>query len=63
MLDPKLLSILACPVCKGDLQYDRVGEELICLADALAFPVKDDMPIMLSNEARELSLDECEKHR
>ena len=63
MLDQKLLSILACPVCKGDLQYDQVAKELICLPDALAFPVRDDVPVMLSNEARELTLDESEKYR
>ena len=63
MLDQKLLSILACPVCKGDLQYDQVAKELICLPDALAFPVRDDVPVMLSSEARELSLDESEKYR
>ena len=63
MLDQKLLSILACPVCKGDLQYDQVAKELICLPDALAFPVRDDVPVMLSSEARELTLDESEKYR
>lgn len=63
MLDQKLLSILACPVCKGDLQYVQSARELICLADAIAFPIKDDVPVMLSNEARELSLQECEQYR
>lgn len=63
MLDQKLLTILACPLCKGELHYDQVAKELICLPDALAFPVRDDVPVMLSNEARELSLDECEKYR
>lgn len=63
MLDQKLLTILACPVCKGELQYDQVAKELICLPDALAYPVRDDVPVMLSNEARELTLGECEKYR
>ncbi|MEX0963799.1 MAG: Trm112 family protein [Pseudohongiellaceae bacterium] len=63
MLDQKLLSILACPVCKGELHYDQLAKELICLPDALAFPVRDDVPVMLSNQARELSLDETEKYR
>lgn len=63
MLDQKLMSILACPVCKGDLHYDQVAKELICLPDALAYPVRDDVPVMLSNEARELSLEESEKYR
>jgi uncharacterized protein len=63
MLDQKLLSILACPVCKGELQYDQSAKELICLIDAMAYPVRDEVPVMLSNEARELSLEECEKYR
>ena len=63
MLDHKLLTILACPLCKGELQYDRVAKELICLPDALAYPVRDDVPVMLSNEARELATEECEKYR
>ena len=63
MLDQKLLTILACPVCKGDLHYDQVAKELICLPDALAYPVRDDVPVMLSNEARELTLEECESYR
>jgi|TARA_B110000444_G_scaffold38576_1_gene34244 uncharacterized protein YbaR (Trm112 family) len=63
MLDQKLLTILACPLCKGELQYDRVARELVCLADALAYPVRDDVPVMLSNEARGLTGEECEKYR
>jgi uncharacterized protein YbaR (Trm112 family) len=63
MLDQKLLTILACPLCKGELQYDQVAKELICLADALAYPVRNDVPVMLSNESRELTGEECEKYR
>ena len=63
MLDQKLLTILACPLCKGELQYDQIAKELVCLSDALAYPIRDDVPVMLSNEARELSLEECEKYR
>ena len=63
MLDQKLLSILVCPVCKGHLHYDREAAELICLADALAYPIRDDVPVMLSKEAREMTLDETEKYR
>ena len=62
MLDQKLLSILVCPLCKGDLHYDRSGGELICLGDALAFPVRDDVPVMLSEEARELTLEERDNY-
>lgn len=63
MLDTKLLSILVCPICKGSLHYDREAQELICLPDGLAYPIRDDVPVMLSKEAREMSLDETEKYR
>jgi len=57
-VDKKLLSILVCPLCKGDLHYDREAEELICKADGLAYPIRDDIPVMLESEARSLSTDE-----
>ncbi|MBV1869478.1 MAG: Trm112 family protein [Gammaproteobacteria bacterium] len=57
-MDNKLLSILACPVCKGELDYQKERDELWCRADALAFSVKDDIPVMLENQARTLSVDE-----
>jgi uncharacterized protein YbaR (Trm112 family) len=57
-MDKKLLSILACPCCKGELIYVKEQQELICKADALAFPVRDDIPVMLENEARTLTTDE-----
>lgn len=62
MLDKKLLAILVCPLCKGPLHYVRERNELICRADALAFPVRDEIPVMLENEARPLSLDEKLSH-
>ena len=62
-LDQKLLSILVCPVCKGDLQYDRSAAELICRLDRLAYPINDDIPVMLSDSARKLSSEEVEKYR
>lgn len=57
-MDPKLLSILACPLCKGELKYAREQNELICKVDGLAFPIRDDIPVMLESEARTLSVDE-----
>ena len=51
-VDKNLLTILVCPVCKGDLEYDEVKDELICYVDQLAYPVLDDIPIMLETEAR-----------
>ncbi len=58
MLDKKLLSILACPICKGPVKYKQEKDELWCKADALAFPIKDGIPVMLENEARNLDTDE-----
>jgi len=57
-MDKKLLDILVCPVCKGKLYYDKQAAELICRADRLAFPIKDDIPVMLQEEARELAAEE-----
>ena len=57
-MDKKLLDILACPLCKGELILKN--EELICRFDRLAFPIRDDIPVMLESEAREISLAEKE---
>ncbi len=54
-MDNKLLEILACPVCKGKLLYDHKAQELICRFDKLAYPIRDDIPIMLADEARRLN--------
>lgn len=53
-MEPRLLEILVCPLCKGKLRHDRDQQELICRADALAFPVRDGIPVMLEAEARTL---------
>ena len=57
-MDPKLLEILVCPLCKGVLVWKREAGELICKADRLAFPVKNDIPVMLEEEARPLAPEE-----
>ena len=57
-MDGKLLEILVCPVCKGELLYRRTQKELICKADRLAYPIRDDIPVMLEVEARRISLEE-----
>lgn len=60
--DRKLLEILACPVCKGDLHYDtKEGERLICRFDRLAYPVLDSIPVLIEEEASNLSLEELPK--
>jgi uncharacterized protein YbaR (Trm112 family) len=58
-MDTKLLDILACPVCKGPLKWSRATQELVCRADRLAFPVRDDIPVMLEEEARRLASDDA----
>lgn len=57
-MDKKLLTILACPICKGALVYKAEQKELICKMDRLAYPIKDDIPVMLEESARELLADE-----
>lgn len=57
-MDKRLLDILVCPICKGPLHYEKSAGELICRVDRLAFPVRDDIPIMLDEEARPLPPDE-----
>jgi uncharacterized protein YbaR (Trm112 family) len=56
--DPKLLEILVCPVTKTRLEYDRDKQELISRAARLAYPIRDGIPIMLADEARELGENE-----
>ncbi|MCS4307202.1 uncharacterized protein YbaR (Trm112 family) [Rheinheimera pacifica] len=58
-----LTEILACPLCKGKLKYDQASEQLICTFDRLAYPVRDNIPVLLADEARELTLEEAEQWR
>lgn len=57
-MDTKLLDILACPVCKGPLRWQRASRELVCRVDRLAYPVRDEIPVMLEEEARRLAADD-----
>lgn len=59
-MDKHLLDILVDPVTKGPLIYDKKNQELICRAARLAYPIRDGIPVMLPEEARELSSDEVE---
>lgn len=59
-MDPKLLEILVCPVTKGPLVYDRERQELISKSARLAYPIHDGIPVMLEDEARKLTPEECE---
>jgi len=58
VLDKKLLQILVCPVTKAPLEYDEASQELVCKASGLAYPVRDGIPVMLEDEARQLTADE-----
>ncbi|MAL01130.1 Trm112 family protein [Neopusillimonas maritima] len=54
-MDSNLLEVLVCPLCKGPLHHDHANHELICKADRLAYPIRDGIPVMLENEARDLN--------
>lgn len=60
-MDRKLLDILVCPACKGPLVYDKTKAELVCRADRLAYPIRDDIPVMLEDEARKMTEEEVQK--
>tara|TARA_B100000795_G_scaffold12089_1_gene8323 strand:+ start:55 stop:234 length:180 start_codon:yes stop_codon:yes gene_type:complete len=57
-MDKTLLTILACPSCKGSLIYRKVEQELTCPICRVAYPIHDDIPVMLIDEARVLATDE-----
>ena len=57
-MDKELLAMLVCPLCKGKLKYDREAQELRCLYDGLAYPIRDGIPVMLPEEARQMDADE-----
>ncbi len=59
-MNHKLLEVLVCPICKGDLVYNKDSEELICRFDKLAYPIRDDIPVMLEDEARKVSSEELD---
>lgn len=58
-MDKKLLDILVCPVTKGPLIYDKKNKELLSRSSRLAYPIKDGIPVMLEEEARQLSAEEA----
>lgn len=60
-LDKKLLDIIACPVCKGKLIYNQQEQQLICRFDRLAYPIREHIPVLLENEAQQLSSDETDR--
>ena len=60
-MDKKLLEIIVCPVTKGPLIYDKENQELISKSARLAYPIRNNIPIMLEEEARQVSEEEMEK--
>lgn len=58
MIEKNLLEILACPICKGELFYVAANQELICKFDQVAYPIVNDIPIMLQSRAKRLMSDE-----
>jgi len=57
-MEERLLDILACPACKGPLKYQRDAAVLVCRADRLAFPIQNGVPMMLEEDARQLTPDD-----
>ncbi|MDW3094871.1 MAG: Trm112 family protein [Gammaproteobacteria bacterium] len=62
-MDKKLMDILACPVTKGPLIYDEQKQELISTSARLAYPIRDDIPVMLEEEARQINDDEYQYYK
>jgi len=62
-MNPKLLEILVCPVCKGPLEWKKSAFELTCRACRIAYPIRDDIPVMLPEEARPLGPDEIHSNK
>lgn len=58
-MDARLLEILVCPICKGPLEHRRNEQELVCKPCKLAYPIRDDIPVMLEDEARQLEAGEA----
>ncbi|HEX6636459.1 MAG TPA: Trm112 family protein [Steroidobacteraceae bacterium] len=57
-MDDRLLDILACPVCKGPLKFHKAAQVLVCRAERLAFPLRDGMPMLHEEDARQLPSDD-----
>ena len=57
-MNARLLDILVCPLCKGPLIYRKTASELVCKPCRLGFPIRDDIPVMLEDEARKLPPEE-----
>ena len=54
----ELINIVACPVCKGKLQFDKQKNILVCRFDKLAFPIVDGIPVLIESEADKITFDD-----
>ena len=63
MIDSKLLNILACPACKGDVEYDAKAQSIRCLECSLVYPVVDGIPVMLVDKAQKPEKNSDEKKK
>ncbi|MFC4891592.1 Trm112 family protein [Pseudofrancisella aestuarii] len=61
-MDQSILNMLVCPVCKSNLHYDKAKNILVCKADKLAYPIKNNIPVMLVEEAQKLNIEEIKKY-
>jgi len=57
-MDPRLFDILVCPICKASLDYRKADSELVCKPCRLAYPISDDIPIMLEDQTRKVAPEE-----
>ncbi|RAU17253.1 Trm112 family protein [Nitrincola tibetensis] len=62
-MDHKLLDILVCPVSKAPLVWNKETQELICYTSGMAYPIRDDIPVLLESEARTLTTEERLKEK
>lgn len=62
-MDPALFDIIACPVCKGELKFDKQHNQLVCCFDRLAFDIKDDIPVLLEDEAHKLTSEAIQERK
>ena len=61
-MDQSVLNVLVCPICKATLHYDKEKQILVCKADKLAYPIRDNIPVMLVEEAVKLDIQEIKKY-
>jgi hypothetical protein len=61
-MDKSVLNVLVCPLCKSKLYYDKNNQILVCKADKLAYPIRENIPVMLVEEAQKLNIEDIRKY-